>query len=812
MGNDLKFFKDSQFMLCKFIAKRFRWITQSGKLILAGRKSILTADHLRIVESLLEKEDFHIVGKNVTRVESLSHVLGRSKYTADYLYDKMLYVKVVRSKHPHALIKRIDTSKARNAPGVVAVLTAEDIPGINDWGYTFPDQPLLSYDKVRFLGDGVALVAAESIDQAESAVELVDVDYEPLQPIFSPLEALKSQVKIHEKGNIAYQCRLRKGDVTKAFLDSDVVVENEYKTPQQEHAYMEPEAAIAIPEPDGSVTIIGSLQSPFTVQMNVAKILGYSLDKVRVIQAATGGGFGGKDDIPPEVASRAALVAIRTGRVAFLGHTREESITAHNKRHAYLIKYKSGATKKGKLTAAEIEIISDVGAYASHGPYVLWRSTVHSTGPYEVPNAKVDSYLVYTNKLYGGSFRGFGNPQIQFAAESQLDELARLLNMDPVELRMNNVLKPGSLTVSSQCLDHSVGIEDCLKTAAELSKWKDKRNALQNQSGVKRRGIGVGLMWHGNSTSRGAPDYSAASVIVNKDGSIRFRTGITEMGQGTHTGIVQIISEILGVPADMIHVDNPDTSAVPDSGPTHASRGLVRGGAAAMVAAYKIRENLNKVAAEILGCKEDEVEILDAKAYSKNNPSKTVNFQELALQCYNIGLNPSCFGYFRAPKMVFDQENGQGEAYSNFTFAAHIVEIEVDIETGQIQVLKVTPVYDAGKAINPLLLKGQIEGAALQGMGYAIMEEIVYDGAVIMNPTFQDYHIPTSMDIPEIDPTLVEHRFRYGPFGAKGMGEAPLIPMASAIANAIYNAVGVRIKELPATPERVLAAIQKGRS
>jgi CO/xanthine dehydrogenase Mo-binding subunit len=230
-----------------------------------------------------------------------------------------------------------------------------------------------------------------------------------------------------------------------------------------------------------------------------------------------------------------------------------------------------------------------------------------------------------------------------------------------------------------------------------------------------------------------------------------------------------------------------------------------------MVAAYKIRENLNKVAAEILGCKEDDVEILDAKAYSKNNPSNTLDFQELALQCYNIGLNPSCFGYFRAPKMVFDHENGQGEAYSNFTFGAHIVEIEVDIETGQIQVLKVTPVYDVGKAINPLLLKGQIEGAALQGMGYALMEEIVYDGAVIMNPTFQDYHIPTSMDIPEIDPTLVEHRFRYGPFGAKGMGEAPLIPMASAIANAIYNAVGVRIKELPATPERVLAAIQEGR-
>ena len=771
----------------------------------------MTDEHLRIVESLSDKKDFNIVGKNVMRTESLSHVLGRSKYTADYVYDKMLYVKVVRSRYPHALIKKIDTSSAKKAPGVVAVLTANDIPGINDWGYTFPDQPLLAFEKVRFLGDGVALVAAENLDQAEAAVELVDVQYDPLPPIFSPLEAMKSSTLIHDKGNIAFKCQLRKGDVVKGFAESNVIVENEYKTPQQEHAYLEPEAAIAIPEPDASVTIIGSMQSPFTVQMNVAKVLGYSLDRVRVIQAATGGGFGGKDDIPPEVCSRAALVATHTKRPAFLGHTREESISAHDKRHAYIIKYKSGATKEGKLTSAEIEIISDVGAYASHGPYVLWRSTVHSTGPYVVPNVKVDSYLVYTNKVYGGSFRGFGNPQIQFAAESQIDELADQLGIDPVEFRLNNVLRPGSLTASSQLLDHSVGIEECLRKAAEISDWKRKRASTRNQTGIRRRGIGVGLMWHGNSTSRGAPDYSAASLIVNKDGSVRFRTGIGEIGQGTHTGILQIVAEILGVPMETIHIDNPDTSAVPDSGPTHASRGLLRGGAAAMVAAYKVRENLNKVAAAILGCGENCVEIRDGRVYSKDNPTKTIGFEELARECYDRGVNISYFGHFRAPKMVFNHENGQGEAYSNFTFAAHVVEIEVDMETGQVEVLKVTPVYDAGKAINPLLLAGQIEGAALQGMGYAIMEEITYNGGVVMNPTLQDYLIPTSMDIPEIKPTLVEHRFKYGPFGAKGMGEAPLIPMASSIANAIYNATGVRIKELPATPERVLSAIKSGR-
>ena len=769
----------------------------------------MTDENLEIVKSFFSRKDFYIIGKNVTKVDALNHVLGRSKYTADYVYDRMLHVKVVRSRYPHAIVKSIDTSKALQTPGVIAVLTAMDIPGINDWGYTLPDQPLLAFEKIRFLGDGVALVAAETLDQAEDAVGLVHVQYDPLPPIFSPTEAMKSEVLIHEKGNIAFKCRLRKGDVAKGFAESDVTVENEYRTRQQEHAYIEPEAAIAVPESDGSLTIIGSMQSPFTVQMNVAKILGYSLDKVRVIQAATGGGFGGKDDIPPEVSARAALVAVKTGRPALLAHTREESISAHSKRHAYLIKYKSAATKEGMLTAAEIEIISDVGAYASHGPYVLWRSTVHSTGPYIVPNVKVDSYLVYTNKVYGGSFRGFGNPQIQFAAESQMDELARLIDMDPVELRLKNVLRPGSFTATSQLLDHSVGIEECLRKAAELSNWKERREGYMNQIGVKRRGIGVGLMWHGNSTSRGAPDYSAASLIVHKDGSVRFRTGIGEIGQGTHTGHIQIIAEILGVSPEMIHVDNPDTSAVPDSGPTHASRGLLRGGAAAMVAAYKVRENLNKVAAEILGCDETEVEIRDAKVYSRKNPSKMISFQELALECYNNGVTLSYFGNFRGPKMIFDHDIGQGEAYSNYTFAAHIVEVEIDTETGQVQVLKVTPVYDAGKAVNPKLLSGQIEGGALQGMGYAIMEEIVYDGGVVLNQTLQDYLIPTSLDIPEIAPTLIEHRYRYGPFGSKGMGEAPLIPMAAAIVNAIYNATGVRIKELPATPERVLAAIQR---
>lgn len=768
-------------------------------------------DYLKIVEMFSKKRDLTVVGKSVRRVGGLEEVLGRTKYTTDYFFDRMLHVKVLRSDRPHALIKGVETREAESAPGVLAVLTAKDIPGINDWGFTFADQPLLVGEKVRFVGDGIALVAAETPEQAEDALRLVRVDYEPLPAVFDPREALKQGApKVHEKGNVAFECRVRKGDAAEGFRNSDVIVENEYTTQRQEHAYLEPEAAIGVPEPDGSVTVIAGMQSPFLVQTNVSKVLGVSLDKVRVIQAATGGGFGGKDDVPPELCSRVALVATKTNRAAMLVHGREESIRCHNKRYPYFIKYKSGASKDGKLQAVEVQLISDTGAYASHGPYVLWRSAVHATGPYIVPNVKVDAMSVYTNNVYGGSFRGFGNPQVQFAAESQIDELACELGMDPVDLRLKNVLRDGSYTCTNQLLDHSVGVEECLQETAKMARWKEKKAEYRKLKGIKRRGIGVALMYHGNSTSRGAPDYSAAYVMVNKDGSVRYRTGITEVGQGTHTGHIQIVAEVLGVPMEYVHLESVDTSAVPDSGPTHASRGVARGGAAAMVAAYKARENMNAVAGELLGCSPVDVEIKDAVAYSTKNPEKRITFKDLARECYERGANISHTGYFRAPKNVFDQEKGQGSAYANYSFASHVIEVEVDTETGEVKVLKVTPAYDVGFAINPLLIESQIHGGIAQGLGLAVMEQVIVENGIVRNPNLMDYLIPTSMDMPEIEKAvLIEKAYKLGPFGAKGVGEPPLIPMPSGIANAIYDAIGVRIRDLPITPERVLMAIKK---
>ena len=770
-------------------------------------------DYLEIVERFSKKRDVDIVGKSVKRAGAIDQVLGRAKYTADYFYDRMLHVKILRSPFPHALIKAISTKEAEAAAGVVAVLTAKDIPGINDWGFTFPDQPLLAHEKVRFVGDGVAIVAAETTEQATEALGLIKVDYSPLPAVFDPEEALKpDSPKVHENGNVMYQARVRKGDVVKGFAESDAIVENEFSTPRQEHAYLEPEAALGLSEPDGSVTVIVGTQSPFLVQMNVAKILGVSLDQVRVIQAATGGGFGGKDDIPPELSARVALVAKKTGRPALLVHSREESISCHSKRYPYRIKHKLGASKDGRLQAAEVELMSDAGAYASHGPYILWRSAVHATGPYVVPNVKVDALSVYTNNLYGGSYRGFGNVQAEFAAESQIDELAEKLGIDPVEFRLKNVLREGSYTATNQLLDNSVGVEECLVESVKLSRWKEKREQYKKIQGTKRRGIGVALMYHGNSTSRGAPDYSAAYVMVNKDGSVRYRTGITEMGQGTHTGHMQIVAEILGVPFEAVHRENPDTSAVPDSGPTHASRGLTRGGAAAMVAAYKARQSLNAVAADLLSCTADDVEIRNGWAYAKGNPAKKIAFRDLARECYERGANISHTGYFRAPKNEFDHERGIGAAYANYSFASHVTEVEVDTETGEVKVLRVTPAYDVGFAINPMLCESQIHGGIAQGLGFALMEDLIIQDGIVRNPNFMDYLIPTSMDVPEVEkPILIEKAYKWGPFGAKGIGEPPLIAMPSSIANAVYDAIGIRIRDLPITPERVLMAIRRSK-
>ncbi len=767
---------------------------------------------ISVLEEIRKAEEFLVVGKGVRRIDAVDKVTGRARFTGDFVLKDALHVRLVKSPIPHGRIIEIDAERALSL-GPVRVFTAADIPGENQVGYALPDQPLLPADKVRYVGEPVALVAAPDEDLTEKAAELVEVRYEELPAVFDPLEAMeRSDVLVHEdRGtNIAEMTKVRKGDVERGFEESDVVVENTYRTGHQEHAPMETEGAVAIPDTQGGVTVIASIQYPHLCQRITARVLGLPHSMVRVVQPYVGGGFGGKDDMGPIVSAMAGLVAVKTGKPAVLVYSRRDSFTSTCKRDPSIVRYKTGATRDGKLKAIEVEIILDSGAYANRGPYVLWRATMHAGGPYEIPNAKVDGFLVYTNKVFEGSFRGFGNPQVQFAAESQLDELAERLGMDPLEIRLKNLLRPGSRTITDQLLESSVGIYEAVKLLGERTGFRAKwREYGRERAGRVRRGIGIACGYHGISTSRGVPDWSNATVILGRDGSVTVETGICEIGQGSWTAHAQIAAEVLGVPVERVKVVG-GTSDAPDTGATHASRGSSIGGIGVYVAAKKLRERLAEVAARLLECDPLEVEIREGRAFRRDNPDDYVEWEDLVQAAYSMGYEMSATGYFFLPKGTFDMERGLGYAYPAFSYIANVAEVEVDLETGKVRVVRVWPALAAGKILNPTLVEGQIEGAIAQGMGYALTEELKFENGRMLNPNFTDYLIPTSLDMPEVEePIYVEDLYEYGPFGAKGVGEMALIPTPAAIMNAVKNATGVRIAEIPATPEKVYFALRR---
>ena len=773
-------------------------------------------DPVYLIEKWLKAKEFTVIGKSVKRIDAIDKVTGKARFMEDYIFPQMLYVKLVLSNYSHAIIKGINVNEALKIPEVIGVYTYQDIPGENQVGYALPDQPLLAEGKIRYHGEPIALVAAEKPEVAFEAALKVKVDCEILPAILDPIEAMKRKdILVHEErgSNIVFTTKVRKGNVEEGFKKSKVIVENEYRTQHQDHVYLETEGALAIPEREGKITILSCAQYPHLAQAITARVLGIPAGKIRIIQPYIGGGFGGKDDTGPLVAAQAALVAYKTGRPALLIYSREESFRARCKREAAIIRYKSGADENGKLTAIDVNIIMDTGAYANRGPFILWRATMHASGPYEVPNAKIDGYCVYTNKVYQGSFRGFGNPDIQFAAEAQMDELANKLGIDPIEFRLKNILKPGSLTITSQHLNHSVGIGEALQLVAEKSNWKEKRRIYSKDSGRIRRGIGVACAWHGISTSRGVPDWSNAIIKIDRDGSIEVFTGITEIGQGSPTtSHVQIVSEILGVPIDFITIHFGTTDA-PDTGATHASRGTSIGAIGILVAAAKIRERLNNFAAKIFNCKPEELVFKEGKIYVKGNEEKSITWKELIEKAWNKGIELSATGYFFLPKGSFDHERGQGYAYPAFSYIVNIAEIEVDTYTGKVKVVRMWPSLAAGRIINPLAVEGQIEGGIIQGLGLALMEKVEFnDKGEIINPNLTDYVIPTILDIPIIEkPVYVQDLFKYGPFGAKGVGEMALIPTPAAIANAVSHALKIRIRELPLNSEKVYFLIKERR-
>jgi len=751
----------------------------------------------------------HVVGKRIERVDALKKVMGKALFADDLRFEGMLYAKVLRSPVSYAKIKKVDASLAKELKGVRAVLTARDIPGENRIGILgdpFRDQPVLADEKVRYIGDPIAIVAADSAKIAEEALNLIKVEYGELRPVFDPVEAMRQDApRVHEKGNLASLRKIRRGDVKEGFARSDVIIEGTYKTPFQEHAYLEPEAGIGKVDENGDITVWACTQFPSNVKKEVAKVLGLSLSKVRVIQTVTGGGFGGKLDI--SVHCHIALLASKTGKPVKLVYTRPESIMASTKRHPFIVKYKTGATKDGKLLAVEAEIIGDTGAYASYGPAVLTRAAVHATGPYSVPNVKVDAYAVYTNNSICGAMRGFGVTQVAIAHEAQMDKLAERLGMDPIEIRLNNALDVGSRTATGQLLSHSVGIKETLQQAHKAaSEWKQD---ISRTVPTGRRGIGVGAMWYGIGNT-GHPNPASVFLDLQDDGSITVLSACAEIGQGLDTVLAQIAAEELGTNIKDVKVISGDTGVAPECRGSSASGQTYIAGNALRQAAIQARETLFQQVAADLKVKPEDLYLDNQAICVSGDSERRISVVEAIKRCRSLGILTLGSGWSNPDTTPLEPETGQGNPYVTYSFATHLAQVEVDAETGESRILKLAAFNDVGKAINPIGVEAQLEGGLSMGLGQALMEELLIEKGAIKTPTLAQYLIPTSLDMPEdMSVSIVEEAEPSGPFGAKGVGEPASIPTTPAILSAIYDAVGARVTKLPATSERVFQALRR---
>ena len=751
------------------------------------------------------------VNKPIKRIDAYEKVTGKAKFGADLFFPNMIYGKVLRSKYPHAQILKINIDRALAYPGVKAILTAKDVPN-NEFGVIIQNQQVLAKERVLYIGDGIAVVAAETKEAAEAAVELIEVEYEKLPGIFDPEESAKKDALLvypELPNNQVVHHLLRKGDVEKGFARAEVILEREYATQFVEHSYIETEVVIAVPyEHNSLVTIYGSVQNPFSCRNAVASVLKVNLNQVRIIQNHMGGSFGGKDEIISSMAARAALLALKTNRPVKMINNRDESILESYKRHPYKMKYKVGATREGKLVAMEIKCVADSGAYACQTPFVTWRSVVQATGPYEIPHVKTDTYGYYTNNVYTGAMRGYGSPQVIFAQESLMDELAEQLKMSPMELRLKNIYHNNSITASGQKLDnHQVSLEEVITRAVEASNYQEKyREYSKPQSGDKKRGIGIAISFRGCSLGAEATDAAGAIVAIQRDGSILIFCGLAENGEGLKTVFTQIAAEELGVDIERINYMEIDTSVSPDSGPTVASRSTLLGGNAVKNAAHQLKETLTEtVAAEYeYKIKADNIIFRNENLYDKDKNQKIISFDEAVNLANQRGVFLSAYGWYKAPDISWDEEVGQGRPYFTYVYGCQIAEVEVDTATGQIEVLKITAVHDVGRAINPACLKGQIYGGVMMGLGYGIMEELETEKGYIKNTNFDEYLIPTVKDMPEITPIIIENPDPNGPYGAKSIGEPTLELGAAAIANAVAHATGKRIRHLPLNLERIL--------
>jgi CO/xanthine dehydrogenase Mo-binding subunit len=752
--------------------------------------------------------DYKYVGSSPPRPDARSKVTGRAFYIEDMQQRGMLYGKVLRSKYAHARIISIDTSGAERLPGVYGVVTGAELPFIH--GEALKDDRFLARDKVRYRGEGVAAVAAVDEETAERAIELIEVQYEELPAVFDPEEAAKPGAPlIHEEldtykcapginpipgTNICNHFQLRKGDVEEGFSESDFIVEDSFTTGMQQHASIETHGAVCLVDDESRITLWANNDSPYRTRKEIADALKIPQMNVRVICAATiGGNFGGKGGVKAEACALALAWKIRNKPIRVI-FSREEEFSSAIVRHPTVIYLKSGVKNDGTILARQVKLYFATGAYAEKGPTVTRFGSVSAAGPYSIPHVSIDGYCVYTNRQMSGAMRGYGGPQASWAYESHMDNIARSLSLDPLELRLKHVYRDGDHHLSGQEI-FSEGLAECLEKVAERMNWGKPLG--------RNQGRGIACMERAVKT----PFGSAAFVKINEDGTADVLSSTTEVGQGSETIICQIVAEELGVPVEWVRKAAPDTAFTPYDTSTTSSRSTFHMGNAVRTAAADAKAQILNLAAPLLDAKPEDLEIREGNVLVKGRNENALSLARVMSKHY--GHSGTVLGRgFYFPKLDHPEEYFSTHMIF-WLLGAHGVEVEVNRETGEVKILKVYAAHDTGKAIHPSNCVGQIEGGVSMGLGYAMYEEFMFRGAELLNPSFLNYKIPTALDMPEIESILVECTHREGPFGAKGMGETTNVPLPAAIANAIYDAVGVRIRELPITPDKILAALRK---
>ncbi len=762
-----------------------------------------------MADAVAVREALRVVGRVVPRHDARDKVAAATAYAADWALPGMLHAAVVRSPYPSARIVKVDTTRAAALEGVACVLTAKDVPR-NTLSTDVPGQttavgPLratlhvLAEDRVRHQGEPLALVAAETLEQARAAVEAVEVEYEPTPGVFSPEAALAPGAPpVHAAGNLLAHWRIAHGDLGAAFARAAVVVEGEYTTQLVDAAYLEPESGVAWIDSDGVITIRLSTQVIEHFR-DVAEVLQVPQNRVRVIGAYLGGGFGGKEDVTVE--AYLGLLALKTGRPVKMVWTRQESLLARAKRHPYRMRYRTGALATGEIVAQQIELLADAGAYAYLSALVLLYSTVTAAGPYRVPAVEVEARVAYTNNPPTSAMRGFGAMQTVFGYESQMDRVARALGLDPVEVRRVNALRRGDTLPVGQVIETHAALPELCERA-----WRALGAPTPPRAPHVRVGRGLACNFQPYGRIVWLHDWSSAWLGFEMDGSLVVRCGVPDVGGGQAASLCQIAAEVLGVSLARISVHIADSALTPLAGTTTASRQLYMSGNAVLKAARELCAEILPVAAAMLGVDAERLEMVDDAVLADDG--RALALADVLRECARVGVPRSHLAVYHAPAgEPVDLATGSGKVFPDYTYGAHAAEVEVDTETGRVRVVKYAAAHDVGRAINPQSVEGQIQGGAVQGLGYGLMEEVVVEDGINLTTSFAAYLIPTAADVPDVEAVVVESGEGLGPFNARGIGEPPIGPPAAAIANAVADATGARVTRLPLTAERVARAL-----